>query len=311
MDDQTIKSYFLGELPAAEAEQFEEQTANDGEIAEQSRLVETELIDDYLRRALDASERRAFENVYLTTDARHKKLESAENLWRLANLRQKPEILPASVSWRQILFGSPQKLAFAGLIIAAAVGIGLFLLLKKDRAEIARVTGDLPVAEDNRGTLQNAESSVKETNRETPESPVNSNAFAVRNNASNKKSAPPKIEVKPTPEISVQPPTLASFTLLPGILRGEGEQSVKLPPHINKINLRLSVPKDAAHYQNYRAVLQTADGETTATVENLKSFNLALPAAKLENRTYMIRLEGKTPPDTAESIADYTFRVRR
>jgi len=54
-----------------------------------------------------------------------------------------------------------------------------------------------------------------------------------------------------------------------------------------------------------------ADGETVFTSPNLKSLNFILPAKKLENRTYIIFLEGQNAQNPAESVTEYSFRVRR
>ena len=98
---------------------------------------------------------------------------------------------------------------------------------------------------------------------------------------------------------------------MPGTLRSEGEQFIKVSPKTDKINLRLTLPKDAAQYQTYRAILKTADGDTVFTEPNLKSLNLALAAGKLRNQTYMVFLEGQNAQNPAESVAEYTFRIRR
>jgi len=43
---------------------------------------------------------------------------------------------------------------------------------------------------------------------------------------------------------------------------------------------------------------------------NVRSLNLRLPAKNLEDRTYIIFLEGLTASGS-EPVAEYTFRVRR
>ena len=102
-----------------------------------------------------------------------------------------------------------------------------------------------------------------------------------------------------------------TFLLLPKSLRGADEQSIKIPAATNRINLRLKLPKSAKKYQAYTATLQTPDGAAVLSFPNLKSFNLTLPPDKLENRTYLLLLEGRNAQDPAEPLAEYTFRVRR
>jgi len=57
--------------------------------------------------------------------------------------------------------------------------------------------------------------------------------------------------------------------------------------------------------------VKTAENETVLTASNLKSLSFKIGAEKLQNRTYIISLEGKNKQNEYESIADYTLRVRR
>ena len=90
LNSEKLKSYFLGKLPEAENDSFEEEIALDAQLTETAQTVESELIDDYLRGNLSASDRALFERVYLNGEARREKLLFARSLWRAAN---EPEIL--------------------------------------------------------------------------------------------------------------------------------------------------------------------------------------------------------------------------
>ena len=82
MTDEKIRKYFLGELSTVETENFEEMLVFDGILFGQAEVVESELIDDFLQKRLSSSERHSFEEKYLTTEARRKKLKSAENFFQ-------------------------------------------------------------------------------------------------------------------------------------------------------------------------------------------------------------------------------------
>ena len=305
MDKQKLKQYFLGNLSEAENNLFEEEIALDEKLTEAAQIVESELVDDYLRGKLSASDRELFGAIYLTTEARREKLSLAKSLWRVANEQKVSEIVAAETSLSFWQTWNAWRVAFAGVAAITLVGAFVFLWLNsRDKGEIVQQQNSnqlLTLKAENRNTqpIENVNSVNRNVN--------------TSNLQQNKNVAPtPAPKTTPMPPPMKRPaPTLASFTLLPGTLRDEGEQFIKIAPTAQKINLRLNLPKDATKYQTYSVVLKTADGETVFTAPNLKSLNLTLPAKKLENRTYIIFLEAQNAQNTPESVAEYTFRVRR
>ena len=143
-------------------------------------------------------------------------------------------------------------------------------------------------------------------NNQTPQ--VNSNINPT--NTSNTNKIKPTATPTPQPIAPVEP-IIATFTLFPGTLRSNGEQFVKIPTNTAKATFRLNLPKDAAKYESYSITIKNSNNETIFTNPNQKLPNLTIPAAKLENDTYIIFLEGNTPQKPSESIAEYTFRVSR
>ena len=312
ISDQNLRSYFLGTLAVEDAEHLEEECAADAELTEQAQVVESELADDYLRGSLSADERRLFEENYLITEVRRGKLRLAENLWKVANENRETVEAAAPTLW-QTIFSNYRILTLSGL--AAAIIFGTFGLLWLNSNKNREITEQI-------NTNQTANFNAPNQTVETPPNVnavsgnLNINSTDYNSQKSNISTAPKpsaKPEIKPPAKPSEpSAPTLATFILLPGTLRSEGEKFIKIAPHTDKINLRLTLPKDAAKYQTYRAVLKTADGETVFTAPNLKSLNLFLPARKLANQTYLVLLEGQNAPEkAAESVAEYTFRVRR
>ncbi|MDQ2745921.1 MAG: hypothetical protein M3T96_01510 [Acidobacteriota bacterium] len=315
ISDQKLKAYFLGALTAADAARLEEECASSKDLTEQAQVVETELADEYLRGTFSASERRLFEENYLTTEARRDKLRLADNLWKVANENRVPIQASAPSIW-QTLFGGQRRLAFGGLLAILVGGAVLFVWLNSDQpAEIARWEngGQSPAPN---AEIPMKESSVNGVNEHPNFDSTDNN---LRKNGSEtaapKSNHAPVVKPAPTAKPIAPPappaPTLATFALLPGTLRGEGEQFIKIKAKTESLNLRLTLPKAAAKYESYRAVLQTADGEIVDTSPNLKFPNIFLPAAKLENKTYLVLLEGQNAQNPAESVAEYAFRVRR
>jgi len=305
LNEEKLKHYFLGKLSEAENNLFEEEIALDEKLSEAAQIAESELIDDYLRGNFSASDRELFGAIYLTTEARREKLSLAKSLWRVANEQKSSEIPTAATSLSLWQTWNAWRAAFAGaaaiLLIAAFVFIWF---IPRDKVEL--------VQHQNSNQIPTPKAENRNAQPIENVNPVNGNVNKPKLQQNKNVAPTPAPKTTPMPPPIKQPaPALASFTLLPGTLRDEGEQSIKIASSAQKINLRLNPPNDAVKYQTYSAVLKTADGETVFTASNLKSLNLTLPAKKLENRTYVIFLEGQNAQNTPESVAEYTFRVRR
>jgi hypothetical protein len=311
--DDKIKKYFLGELSGLETERIEEDCAQNAELTQQVKIVENEIIDDYLRKELSESDRKLFETNYLTTKARHEKVEFSNEFFNEISKRKLAEEPKQETSnWRNLLnvFRFP-RLIFAGvsLLVLAYAGIYFWqtqqikpeIVQKQDSNQVPTIT----VENKNTQIIQN----VNVVNQNVGINKVNQNQQI---NVNKKSTTTPSPMVKPTltptPK-STEPTkvTLASFTIFPESLRSNGEQSIKISPENTKVNLRLALPKDAENFKSYQAIIKTADGEIVSTFTNLKSLNLTLPAKKFGKKTYVVFLSGSS----GEPVAEYTFRVNQ
>jgi hypothetical protein len=81
MDDERIVAYLLGELPEEESERFEEECYFAGEDwPEEVRAAEHDLVDAYLRKELTPEQRQHFEQNYLISDERLRRVATAAAL---------------------------------------------------------------------------------------------------------------------------------------------------------------------------------------------------------------------------------------
>lgn len=80
MNDEHIRAYLLGELPGEESERFEEECFAGGDWPEEVRAAEHDLVDAYLRNELTPEQRQHFEQNYLTTEKRLKRVATAAAL---------------------------------------------------------------------------------------------------------------------------------------------------------------------------------------------------------------------------------------
>lgn len=74
---QTIRGYLLGYLEGEQQAQFEERLLTSDPVYEELVIVEDELIDQYLREGLSASERESFESHFLAAPEHQEKLRFA------------------------------------------------------------------------------------------------------------------------------------------------------------------------------------------------------------------------------------------
>jgi hypothetical protein len=257
------------------------------------------LIDDYIRHDLSESEREAFETNFLQSESRREKVASAASLWRVANEQQTKVLAPGSDSadslW-DILTSWKVIGGFAALLfVCGLVYVGFRSGTSVEPARVGKTPETLvsvgktvePAADTSAVT-----SPVSDT--------ANVNVVTAKIPTGNATSPAP----------SPRPVALATFTLSPGALRDEGEQSINIPANASSVDLRLVPAKNAPKYGAYSITLKTADGETIRSLPEVRSLKLRLSAKNLENRTYIVFLEGLTASGSSEPVAEYTFRVR-
>lgn len=322
MTEDDIKKYFLGELNEAAADSFEEEVARSAELFEQARIVENDIIDDFLQGRLSSAEQALFEENYLTTPARHQKIKFS-GLFLSDIQKESPKIAQTAKikehkSFRQNIVDNFQLLrvfAFGTLAIIFFGGFFLIWLNRESESDTANQqnSNQSPLPE-NQSKSNLSDSNSKDADPQF-RSELNTGKSKSPQESNSKKITPtpePTPVIVPTQKpVESSKPIFASFTLAPGMLRDGGEQAIKIPAETGRIRLHLNFPKDSIKYRTYRATIKTAEGETVFSVSNLSSLDLVLPAAKLSSNTYVILLEGNSPSKPAESVAEYTFRVER
>lgn len=283
-DDRQVAAYFLGELPPEEQARLEEACFNDEQFAEFVFAVESELIDQYARGGLTATERQHFEQNYLINDQRLARVEFAVHLRRQFKPTPAPQPQSTNRRWWQKLFASDGshhlQWAVTGLALLLFGGLTvrwLFIKPTSDPNIIVQVTPTPDV---------------------TP-------------------SALPLTSPSPSPTATnTTNPIFATITLLAGSSRAPGPMPVlKLPANTTIAELRLRA--DGSTYPHYRAELTTRAG-ILWQADNFKpqsnvghtTIPVRIPADKLKNGDYNLLLYGRDEKGEAAS-SDYTFRVVR
>lgn len=111
-----------------------------------------------------------------------------------------------------------------------------------------------------------------------------------------------------------------SYDLKPGLVRGGGGNTLTLPGKATYVLLQLNLDTDPSH-ENYRAVIETAEGRQVWRADSVKPRRAAdavtvielpaVPATDLPPSDYVLLLSGKKQGGGFEGVADYSFKVVR
>lgn len=314
-NDEALRAYLLGSLPAEEAERFDELSVTDGKFFEELTAVEHDLVDAYVNLELDVADRDRFETYFLATPRRRDKLKFAENLDRIAEGRGAVTTVAEVKSSEAGFFSflkdllSP-RLAFAAFALIC-LALGGWLILRDRRSDYAEVTGQNT---DETRTALNDQVAV-ETPRvaetpgvsEVPEpqtTPTNSVNRQINTNEKER-------SVRPEPRSVVA-------VVLPAPLRGASMKTVTVPESASRVSVSLELESDESDlfYVVLRDRSARSEPWKSGAVKpsggpDRKVLNLNIPANLLKPGVYSLNVAGVSADGTREIIGDYLFRVVR
>jgi CHAT domain-containing protein len=128
-----FKSYFLGTLDAEEADGVELQILEETEFAEMLELAENDLIEEYLDGGLSINDQKAFEQNYLISVSRRKKVEFLKAIKTFAKHQSKIINVPKPSFFETLKLKfslRPPLLAFGTVALICAVGITSYFVWK-------------------------------------------------------------------------------------------------------------------------------------------------------------------------------------
>jgi len=306
VSDETLRLYLLCRLGEDERLRLDERLLIDDELAGRVLLAESELTDDYAAGTLDSVERELFTRRFLVTDERQRNLRFSSALQDYAGSQAST---PAAITqrtkslWRERLanifdFNRPPALALAGsfAVLILLVGLAWFIATQRSAPQpvIARHE---PIPTTSPQALPQIVVSPPVTPSPQP-TPIR------------------KPAALPTLAEPTVPPTIASFVLLPGAIRGGGELPRIALPDGERDIVRLSLVLETNVEGVYRAELATAEGQTVTVRSKLKANKktgetilvLDIPARILQRGDYQIRLTRQTDGQT-EPAGRYYFRA--
>lgn len=307
-NDEHIRSYLLGQLPADEQEQLEERAFSDKDYLQSVLAVERDLIDEYVRGDLSSSTLKNFKKRFLISDQRRRKIEFARALAQVAAETQ--ESMPShqarektSSSWKSLLvFWRGPKLAY-GLSLAVvaliAIILGFWFLRHFRNQEPERAKTEVPAA-----------------TSPAPQTPTP--AKQPEQHAQNAASPTP-VHSPAVVEHPAAQPVIASILLLPGTARSaDTAENLVIAPATSTAQLRVVVAK-GDEYQSYALELRTANGKLVRSQSGLSAHAgrsgrivaLTLPATLLARGNYELTLNGINDPKRPEPLGYYYFRVQK
>lgn len=312
------RRFLLGEMSDDERSVFEKTFVADEVSFEQIRVVEDELLESYVRGTLPSVEKEKFERSFLTTDRRRDRVAFTRTM--LDKLVQQNELAVAKKNeaaaanpsvWQLIgdFFRTPQLAVGAAFVLLLLIVGGWFLLRDTNRSEIVRQAPP---------SVQNTPLNQPQNSPKRDEA-VNSNPETAENDPDNK-NAPPnansKVDKNPNSNSQKQIPSSVApvLALFAGTVRGEGKlPQLNLPQPASGANLQLNIKGEP--YKTYHAEIVDADGSLVFQISSLKAtkskLNFFVPAAKLQEGDFLVKLSAINRQHKSESVAEYPFRVQR
>jgi hypothetical protein len=324
--ERTLRRYVLGDLEEDVRSELEELLVTDSDAFEALGVIEDELIDEYLEETSSATERRSFEQHFLTSPQRRHRLRVARGLKHRATtspLRQHadPRATGTASAWSR-----GWHLSWVGLAAALTVSlIGNAWQASRDLALKAPLERPSVPGEEARRTLPTVARPSPHAPPAASPAPAASGSVAESVAASPELSAAlmreplERVEAEAgvrTPGRQVQRSPVVTFTLAAGLLRSAGSlPRVSVPKDALVVRLRLDLPAD--DYPLYRAALVDANGDEIWAASKLRgeveagqpAVVLVVPSELLPRGDYQVKLSGVTGREDPETVGTYPLRV--
>ena len=328
VDEAVLKQYLLGDLPADQQQAVEERLLESDEWFEQLLIAEHDLVEDYVGGGLPSAERDKLERRLLSTTEQRAEVDFARMLMKIATEREglSPRASPPAGRWRALTQRASARRIVLPLALAAAaiIMVGVWwMLVRPLHDRLALVESETAAAtirqrelekqladQRARATALAGQLEQEQQQRALLEKQLNS----LRGEASESQPA----QRKPAESSRQMLAQVQIMTLRPGSTRdvneaGAGELLIR--PDTKRVRLLLELINEDVH-QDYRAVLQTADGATIATLRSLRKAGPRVVAAEfsaqlLPASDLLLKLYGVAASEKSQYLGSYAFRIGR
>jgi len=295
--DETIRRFLFGRLSASEQPAFEQRLFADDSLNARVRLAELELADDYAYGRLDNAERELFEEKFLVSADRRRKVKVSRVL-RDRFASAPVETKTALVERLRALPGFTRpawRFAFGVVIFILLIGT-VWVVVKKEPRIKEEITKRW-VRRRSPAPTSPVESNHP-TNRSMPEHQTSPSPMPVHDQTSPISTA--------GVSVSLTPATSPDSSNMPSVNLPKGEPEV--------VRLQLALKPDQPG--PYRVELLTGDGQSVFSAEAIKAadngsaqIDFDVPARLLKTGNYQIRL-GQDNGGVKEIVGSYYFRVQ-
>jgi hypothetical protein len=326
-DTRLLLEYLYGELDESEEARIEEAYFTDDDFYEQLAAVENDLIDRYVQNTLTESGRREFEEKYLTTPLRHRKVEVSQNLINL--IIAAPVALPRAVvrlsRWQTFLAFLRQRNMFLQLSFASALLLMMAgaLWLQRERVrlrdELQQTQASLRQKEQDLQRQQAEQDKIvaqlkEATQREQVQN--ESNEQLLQRLQEQEQSAQ-KARQESMPHSSAVSPSIATYVFSLEPLRGIHAQKPLVIRREDK-SARLIINLKKNSYQRLRVSLQRVAGDeiwsqfiskgrTTSLGERII---VEVPVNIFNKKDYILVVDGVTSDGNFENLTNLSFSVK-
>ena len=321
-DNQLFVGYLFGELSELEQDRIEELYFMDDNVYEQLSAVENDLIDRYVQNRLTESERKDFEEKYLITPARHRKVAESERLINL--IINSPSDSPKPSWWKSLLafLGHRGMLLQYSLAAAFVVLVLGCVWLIRERARLGNQVAQTYVSlQQKEVELQRQDAGYRRASEKLQEELRGEQAQRERDRQMLRQL---QELVQQYEEIhqreKSRPATGSSFVatyVFPLVTVRGGNSQKQLVIRRGERSVRLVIYLKNNSYKKYHVSVQRVSGEEvwsddlskgpgTSVGERL-SFNL--PASVFMKKDYILAVNGVKPDGTIENLDTRSFSV--
>jgi anti-sigma-K factor RskA len=321
-DNETlIAQYLLGELPEDQQVEIEDRAFSDTDYLATITAVENDLIDEYVRGELSATDRQRFESRFLASAERRKRVEFAKALGAVVSESTAPgkNVVQTETrwSWRESLYAflsglnPAARLAFVATSILVVIGAAwLFVETQRLRRQVTQLQAEKQAG-------QNAQQALEAEQKRNAE--LNARLDQEKQQREQTDESLRQLTERPEATNPAPPPVIASLTLLPGLARGGGQKpTLDLSNDAHLVRLQIGIDPEE-QYKSFAVELRTLAGRQVWNRENLaartrrgsRAIGLTLPATVLKSGEYELRLRGLTEGGGSEDVGFYYFNVRK
>ena len=325
-DDKLLTDYLLGSLSEEEAEQLDELSFTDDELAARLRVVENDLVDAYARGEMAGATLERFKSHYLASPGRREKaafargfqdfLRHAVTTQGQQRSFQEPSAVKERASPRSFphrYFFTPRPALQWGLAAAAliAIVVGGWLAFQNLRLE-----NRMNQAQAEREELQRREQQLQaemaeqrstDLEKEKELAALRERLAQLEQQATGQQGAKSQTDSKPN---------VVAFTLAPQMRGANQPATVSVPADARQVAFELEL--EPSDFTFYRVELKTQTGNEAVWKSGRlqarargddKTIRVSLRAELLKSQTYKLEVYGVSPTGAAEIISSYPFRV--